>query len=61
MKKEFEKNQTVLKMIDIMYEEFKDTRIKGSLIQPEKRLKPLLEEDVLKRQKKLKSKKKKKI
>ncbi|ASS89009.1 DNA methyltransferase [Aeribacillus pallidus] len=59
MKKEFEKNQTVLKMIDIMYEEFKDTRIKGSLIQPEKRLKPLFEEDVLKRQKKLKSKKKK--
>jgi hypothetical protein len=31
-------------MIEIIYDEFKDVRLKGSLIQPEKRLFPLFEE-----------------
>ena len=37
-------NKTILKMIEIIYEEFKDVRLKGSLIQPEKKLFPLFEE-----------------
>lgn len=44
LKNQFKKNPTILKMIDIIYEEFKDTRLKGSLIQPEKKLYPLFEE-----------------
>lgn len=56
MKKQFEKNPTVLKMIDIIYDEFTDTRIKGSLIQPEKKLKPLIEEYKKEKQKKLNKK-----
>lgn len=44
LKSQFKKNPTISKMIDIIYEEFKDTRLKGSLIQPEKRLYPLFEE-----------------
>lgn len=44
LKYDSRKNPTILKMIDIIYEEFKDTRLKGSLIQPEKRLHPLFEE-----------------
>ena len=37
-------NKTILKMIEIIYEEFEDVRLKGSLIQPEKKLFPLFEE-----------------
>ncbi|WP_032871745.1 BREX-1 system adenine-specific DNA-methyltransferase PglX [Bacillus sp. UNC69MF] len=58
MKKQFENNDTVLKMIEIIYDEFKDTRLKGSLIQPEKRLIPLIEEYKVKKQKILKKGKK---
>jgi type I restriction-modification system DNA methylase subunit len=54
MKKQFENNDAVLKMIEIIYDEFKDTRLKGSLIQPEKRLIPLIEEYKVKKQKTLK-------
>ena len=59
MKKQFENNQTVLKMIEIIYEEFTDTRLKGSLIQPEKKLIPLIEEYKQKKQKVLKKGKEK--
>lgn len=59
MEKQFENNPTVLKMIEIIYEEFTDTRLKGSLIQPEKRLIPLIEEYKQKKQKNLKKSKKK--
>ena len=44
LKNQFKKNPTISRMIDIIYEEFKDTRLKGSLIQPEKKLYPLFEE-----------------
>ncbi len=44
LKNQFKKNLTISKMIDIIYDEFKDTRLKGSLIQPEKKLYPLFEE-----------------
>jgi hypothetical protein len=44
LKEEHKNNKTVLKMIDIIYDEFKDVRLKGSLIQPEKKLFPLFEE-----------------
>lgn len=44
LKERHKQNKTILKMIDIIYEEFEDVRIKGSLIQPEKRLFPLFEE-----------------
>ncbi|MFB4472734.1 BREX-1 system adenine-specific DNA-methyltransferase PglX [Oceanobacillus caeni] len=57
MRKQFENNSTVLQMIEIIYDEFTDTRLKGSLIQPEKRLFPLIEEYKLKKQKELKRKK----
>lgn len=59
LKKQFENNPTVLKMIKIIYEEFTDTRIKGSLIQPEKKLLPLIEEYLQKKQKQLNKKRKK--
>lgn len=56
-------NITILKMIDIIYEEFQDVRLKGSLIRPEKKLFPLFEEyknrvakDDLNESKKLKKK-----
>ncbi|MBT2696528.1 BREX-1 system adenine-specific DNA-methyltransferase PglX [Bacillus sp. ISL-40] len=58
MKKQFENNPTILQMIEIIYEEFTDTRLKGSLIQPEKRLIPLIEEYKQKKQKDLKKGKK---
>ncbi|MEC1738410.1 BREX-1 system adenine-specific DNA-methyltransferase PglX [Bacillus mojavensis] len=54
LKKQFEHNSTVLNMIDIIYEEFKDTRLRGSLIQPEKKLKPLMEEYIQQKKKELK-------
>lgn len=53
LKKQFENNDTILEMIDIIYEEFTDTRIKGSLIQPEKKLIPLIEKYKKDKQKKL--------
>lgn len=37
-------NKTILEMIKIIYDEFEDVRLKGSLIQPEKKLFPLFEE-----------------
>lgn len=37
-------NKTILEMIKIIYEEFDDVRLKGSLIIPEKKLFPLFEE-----------------
>lgn len=37
-------NKTILEMIKIIYDEFKDVRLKGSLIQPERKLFPLFEE-----------------
>lgn len=58
MKKQFENNPTALKMIEIIYEEFTETRLKGSLIQPEKRLIPLIEEYKQRKQKDLKKRKK---
>lgn len=39
-----EKSKTILKFVDVIYEEFKDIRLKGSLIQPEKKLYELFEE-----------------
>ncbi|QNU37131.1 hypothetical protein IC801_15125 [Geobacillus sp. 44B] len=59
MKKQFENNPTVLKMIEIIYDEFTNTRLKGSLIQPEKRLIPLIEEYKQQKQKDLEKRKKK--
>ncbi|ARB36093.1 BREX-1 system adenine-specific DNA-methyltransferase PglX [Bacillus subtilis] len=59
MKKQFEKNPTALQMIDIIYEEFKETKSRGSLIQPEKKLLPLIEEYKVSKQKELKKKKNK--
>lgn len=44
LKEKHKNNKTILKMIDIIYDEFKDVRLKGSLIQPEKKLFPLFEE-----------------
>ncbi|ETI91649.1 MAG: hypothetical protein Q607_CBUC00021G0091 [Clostridium butyricum DORA_1] len=44
LKERHKNNKTILKMIEIIYDEFKDVRLKGSLIQPEKRLFPLFEE-----------------
>lgn len=44
LKEKHKNNSTVLKMIEIIYEEFKDVKLKGSLIQPEKKLFPLFEE-----------------
>lgn len=44
LKERHKDNNTILKMIEIIYDEFKDVRLKGSLIQPEKRLFPLFEE-----------------
>jgi type I restriction-modification system DNA methylase subunit len=58
LKKRFENNSTILKMIDIIYEEFTDTRLKGSLIQPEKKLISLIEEYKHQKQKELKKKNK---
>ncbi len=58
MRKQFENNPTVLQMIEIIYDEFTDTRLKGSLIQPEKRLLPLIEDYKQKRQKELEKKNK---
>lgn len=43
LRETFETNQVLLEVIDIIYDEFKDTRIKGSLIQPEKRIMPLFD------------------
>ena len=37
-------NETILKIIRIIYDEFRDVRLKGSLIQPEKKIFPLFEE-----------------
>ncbi|MGG3957046.1 BREX-1 system adenine-specific DNA-methyltransferase PglX [Bhargavaea massiliensis] len=59
LKKQFENNPTVLKMIKIIYEEFTETRLKGSLIQPEKRLITLIEEYKQQKQKDLEKSKKK--
>ncbi|APC47780.1 hypothetical protein BME96_06160 [Virgibacillus halodenitrificans] len=56
MKKQFENNPTVLQMIEIIYDEFTDTRIKGSLIQPEKQLLPLIEEYKQEKHRKFKKK-----
>ncbi|MDM5283769.1 BREX-1 system adenine-specific DNA-methyltransferase PglX [Peribacillus frigoritolerans] len=58
LKKQFEHNSTVLNMIDIIYEEFTDTRLRGSLIQPEKKLKPLMEKYIQQREKELQKNKK---
>lgn len=44
LKGKHKNNKTILKMIEIIYEEFEDVRLKGSLIQPEKKLFPLFEE-----------------
>jgi hypothetical protein len=44
LKEKHKDNKTILKMIEIIYEEFEDVRLKGSLIQPEKKLFPLFEE-----------------
>ncbi|HHU83456.1 MAG TPA: BREX-1 system adenine-specific DNA-methyltransferase PglX, partial [Firmicutes bacterium] len=44
LKEKHKNNKTILKMIEIIYEEFKDVRLKGSLIQPERKLFPLFEE-----------------
>src|SRR5690606_16857267 len=44
LKEKHRNNKTILKMIEIIYEEFEDVRLKGSLIQPEKKLYPLFEE-----------------
>lgn len=44
LKEKHKNNKTILKMIEIIYEEFEDVRLKGSLIQPEKKLFPLFEE-----------------
>ena len=44
LKEKNKHNKTILKMIEIIYEEFEDIRLKGSLIQPEKKLFPLFEE-----------------
>lgn len=44
LKEKNKDKKTILKMIDIIYEEFEDVRLKGSLIQPEKKLFPLFEE-----------------
>lgn len=44
LKDKHKNNKTILKMIEIIYEEFEDVRLKGSLIQPEKKLFPLFEE-----------------
>lgn len=38
-----QKNETIIKFVDVIYEEFKDIRLKGSLIQPEKKLYELFE------------------
>lgn len=54
LRKKYSKNPVVLKMLDIIYEEFKDVRLKGSLIQPEKKLFPLFEETKHKAEKRLK-------
>lgn len=59
LKKEFENNKTIIQMIEIIYDEFKDTRLKGSLIQPEKKLKPLIKESIRKRKKNLETRKEK--
>ncbi|MDK2799610.1 MAG: hypothetical protein PWQ70_1229 [Clostridiales bacterium] len=40
------KNGLVLKMMKIIYEEFKDVRLKGSLIQPEKKIEILIDEAI---------------
>ncbi|AUS98092.1 hypothetical protein CDQ84_15865 [Clostridium thermosuccinogenes] len=44
LKEKHKDNKPILKMIEIIYEEFEDVRLKGSLIQPEKKLFPLFEE-----------------
>lgn len=44
LKEKHKNNKTILEMIKIIYEEFENVRLKGSLIQPEKRLFPLFEE-----------------
>lgn len=44
LKEKHKNNETVLKMVEIIYEEFEDVKLKGSLIQPEKKLLPLREE-----------------
>lgn len=44
LKEKHASKKTILRMLDIIYEEFEDVRLKGSLIQPEKKLFPLFEE-----------------
>lgn len=58
MRKQFENNPTVLQMIEIIYDEFTDTRLKGSLVQPEKKLIPLIEKYKQNLKKDLKKRKK---
>ncbi len=43
MQKNFKNNRAAEEMIKIVYEEFTNTRLKGSLIQPEKKLLPLIQ------------------
>lgn len=59
LRQKYVKKPVVLKMLDIIYEEFKDVRLKGSLIQPEKKLFPLFEETKHKAKKELNKKSKK--
>lgn len=44
LKEKHKGNKTVLKMLEIIYAEFEDMKLKGSLIQPEKHIFPLFEE-----------------
>lgn len=44
LKEKHKKDTTILKMIEVIYEEFRNVRLKGSLIQPEKKLFPLFQE-----------------
>lgn len=56
LKQKYSDNPVILKMVDVIYEEFKDVRLKGSLIKPEKKLYPLFKETLHKTEKKAKQK-----
>lgn len=59
LRQNYGKNPVILKMLDVIYEEFEDVILKGSLIQPEKRLFPLFEETQHKAKEELNRKSKK--
>lgn len=61
LKQRYNNNSTILNMIDIIYDEFNNTRMLGSLIMPEKKIYPLFKETQHKVEKKKQEKAKRNL